>query len=492
MPHPPHRRIKSCILLAAACGFAPPSQAAESRLEFTSSSPQLTRAFSWAKAQALAYVFDGDPVGPWYEAALPGRAAFCMRDLSHQAIGAHALGLALYTRNMLHRFAASISASRDWCGLWEINRYNRPPPEDYRDDAQFWYCLPANFDLVDTCYRMFRWSGDETYLNDPLFLNFYRQTATNYSIRWQLDPAHVMSRPRLLNIRGALDPRNNLQVYRGNPSYEEARRDFVLGVDLLAAEYAALDSYAHILDARGEHGPSAVQSKQARLLRTLIEDQWWDAADGRFRAFLTSTREFAGHDEADVLYWHAVAKRPEIDAAVQALVRRTHQAPAPIVEVQSHFAEVLYHYGASEAATSQILDLARYNRPRREYPEVSFSVIGAIVTGLMGIDAASPGSTITTLPTLGRVQSTVLRHLPVHGNLVSVRHANAGTRTLLTNESGPDLLWQASFRASCRTILINGQPTAAHPGRGASGAETCSTTIRIPPGASAEAELTAR
>lgn len=37
--------------------------------------------FDWAKNQSLAYAFDDDPVGLWYEASLPGREAFCMRVL---------------------------------------------------------------------------------------------------------------------------------------------------------------------------------------------------------------------------------------------------------------------------------------------------------------------------------------------------------------------------------------------------------------------------
>jgi hypothetical protein len=41
--------------------------------------------FNWAKQQARAFGFVGDPVGPWYEAALPGRSAFCMRDVAHKA-----------------------------------------------------------------------------------------------------------------------------------------------------------------------------------------------------------------------------------------------------------------------------------------------------------------------------------------------------------------------------------------------------------------------
>ena len=60
---------------------------------------------SESKSQALAYAHDdSDTVGPWYEAALPGRDAFCMRDVSHQTTGAAALGLYAENRNMLERF----------------------------------------------------------------------------------------------------------------------------------------------------------------------------------------------------------------------------------------------------------------------------------------------------------------------------------------------------------------------------------------------------
>src|SRR5215216_4449352 len=100
----------------------------------TSSDTNLVAGFNWAQSQALAYVFKGDPVGDWYEAALPAREAFCMRDTAHQSTGAQVLGLAHYTRNMLRRFAEHISASRDWCTYWEIDRRNLPCPADYRDD----------------------------------------------------------------------------------------------------------------------------------------------------------------------------------------------------------------------------------------------------------------------------------------------------------------------------------------------------------------------
>jgi len=58
---------------------SPGPAAFQSKLEFDSSDARLVEGFRRARRQALAYVFDGDPVGPWYEAAEPGREAFCMR-----------------------------------------------------------------------------------------------------------------------------------------------------------------------------------------------------------------------------------------------------------------------------------------------------------------------------------------------------------------------------------------------------------------------------
>ncbi len=108
------------LLVAALSGGASrvresvkPAAPAASPLTFSTSDARLAAAFSWAKKQALSYVFPAavtnDPVGDWYEAALPGRSAFCMRDVSHQAAGAQVLGLGAFNRNMLRKFALAIA-----------------------------------------------------------------------------------------------------------------------------------------------------------------------------------------------------------------------------------------------------------------------------------------------------------------------------------------------------------------------------------------------
>ena len=99
---------------------------ASAQVNFTSSDKDMERAFNWAKEMALHYKGDNnDPVGYWYEAALPSRFAFCMRDVSHQSIGAEILGLSKENLNMFSLFAKNISASKDWCSYWEINKMGK-------------------------------------------------------------------------------------------------------------------------------------------------------------------------------------------------------------------------------------------------------------------------------------------------------------------------------------------------------------------------------
>ena len=473
---------------------------AASELALDSSDAQLVDAFNWAKKQALAFAFDGDPVGPWYEAALPGREAFCMRDVAHQAMGAHALGLARHTRNMLHRFAENISESRDWCSYWEIDRYNRPAPVDYKNDAQFWYCLPANYDVLDACYRMYLWTGDQSYLDNPVFLNFYNRTVNDYEQRWDLDTSRIMKRRRFLNVKGEFDASKAFLLFRGLPSYQESREDYVLGIDLLATQSAAYRAYAGIEDARRNDQTARTFRAKAGAVRGLINKSWWDEKAGEFYSRLNKDYRFEGHDTAALLYRDAIEDTPRLKQTLAALLDQIRKNPSTGVEGQSHQAEILYRYGAPDAAYAQMMDLARPGRNRREYPEVSYSVVGAIVTGLMGVTLDPTSFTLSdtggnfvdrfirTEPGLGKIGWVELRNLPVRRNDVTVRH-EAGRKTVFTNQKGPSLIWRASFPGSFQNLLLNGRPVKARIDRNALGGEVSSIDVPVAPEVTSSVEI---
>jgi len=498
------RRILVCfvaVVLAAGAGAQPTGGASESRLVLESSDARLVEGFNWAKRQALAYAFDDDPVGPWYEAALPGREAFCMRDVAHQSMGGHALGLARHNLNMLRRFAENISDSRDWCSLWEIDRYNRPAPVDYKNDAEFWYNLPANFDILDCCYRMYVWTGDLTYISDPVFLNFYDRTVSDYVERWDLGLDRVMKRKRWMNIRGVFDSMKKFHFSRGIPSYRESRDEFVLGLDLLATQYAGYRAHASIQGVRGDEEAARAYLKKAAEVRDLINHAWWDEKAQRFHSHLDKDYRFEGRAGTALLYRDVADDGPRAQGALDELLEGIKQRPSSSVEGQSHHAEILYRYGVPDVAYAQMLDLTREDRSRREYPEVSYSVVGAIVTGVMGItvevaaprEAAVEGGfvdrVVRTLPGLTKETAWAeLRHLPIRANEVGVRHEGV-RKTALTNQRGPALIWQAAFPGSFDTLLVNGQPMKARTAKGYLGRQTSSVRVTVGAGGTIVVEV---
>jgi hypothetical protein len=428
----------------------PSADQVQSKLDIASSSAKLVDVFHWARSQAMAYTFDiGDPVGPWYEAVEPGREGFCIRDTCHQALGAYFLGLARCNLNMLRRFAENISDSKDWCSYWEIDRYNRPAPVDYEDDTAFWYNLPSNFDLLDCCFRMYVWSGNLAYIEDPVFLNFYDRTVNDYVERWGLDLGHLMTRPRLLNQRGIFDPAMKFPRNRGIPGYNEQDHTYIIGFDVLATQRAAYLAYAHIEEARQNATLSEEYLKKASAVEELIKTAWWNKTSGCFYA-----REGENHQMEG-----CGARRPDPS---QGIDWRTDVVTANT----SGFAAA----EDRDAAMARLLDLSH---ARLEYPEVSFARVGDIVTDAMGVrlEYSSPllsavagdwvEVTVRTLSGLGAgVEWAEVRNLPIRACEVTVRHDGPG-KTTITNQRGPAFIWRAMFEGQHATLIVNGREVKA-------------------------------
>jgi hypothetical protein len=452
----------------------------KSKLDISSSGKKLVDVFHWAREQAMAYAFDnGDPVGPWYEAVEPGREAFCIRDTCHQAVGAQALGLERFTLNMLRRFAEGVSDSKDWCSYWEIDRFNHPAPVDYENDASFWYNLPANFDLVDCCFRMYVWSGEQAYIDDPVFLNFYRRTVYDYVQRWDLDFDHIMTRPRLLNVRGVLDPEAKFPKNRGIPGYNEQDHTFVLGFDVVQTERAAFLGYAHLQQARMNAREANLFLKKAAQFTKLIEAAWWNKTDNCFYQ-----RVNAGHKLEGCGGRRLMGQTPRL------------QWRTDVVSSASDFVT------AADANTemARLLDLSH---ARLEYPEVSFTRVGDIVTHAMGIRlqyespllSAVVGDwvemTVRTMSGLGTaIEWAEITNLPIRACTVAVRHD--GTRkTTLTNQSGPALIWRPMFEGRHETLLVNGTAEKALAETDAAGKAVSSVRVAVGAGGQISVEAPA-
>lgn len=133
-------------------------------------------------------------------------------------------------------------------------------------------------------------------------------------------------------------------------------------------------------------------------------------------------------------------------------------------------------------------NLTQEGRARREYPEASLSVIGAIVMGLMGItvDPITPFQSLSeggftdrilrTLPGPGAVIWADLSNLPVRANQLTARD-EGNWKTSLTNQTGPAAVWEASFEGTRENLLFEGKPARAHVGRRSVGRSISSVTL---------------
>lgn len=409
---------------------------------FQSTDSILENTFRWARDMALSYVHDGsDPVGLWYEAALPGRASFCMRDLSHQTVGAAALGLDAYNLNMLAKVAANISESKDWCSYWEIERLDRPTPCDYANDKEFWYNLPANFDVMRACFAMYEWTGDSAYLKAPAFKEFYRRTAHDYADRWALTPDSIMQRRRFMNTPQPFDPKNGFHTCRGLPSYAENFSGITVAIDLLGALKCGYKAYTTLCEMTGDPDEAFFAASRAAAYDNIIETRWWDDANSLYNTYYKQDATFHRGEGIPYMLLIGALDRPErVEASLDDVLSRSWN-----VENLSAFPVFLYRHGRAEAADSIIRMLP--GAPRNDYPEVSYGVLEGIFGGLMGMQPSASRRELSTCHNGATDVVSTATDVPMLGGTVTLTH-NGHESSTLTNNTPHTLTWRAGFRTS--------------------------------------------
>ena len=407
------------------------------------------------------HMMEKDPVGFWYEAALPNREAFCMRDVSHQSIGAEILGLSQHNFNMLLKFAQNISKEKDYCSFWEINRYDKPAPVDYETDQDFWYNLPANFDVTFSAYRLYQWTGNAEYLNHPDLINFYELSLNEYVDHWDLGATEVLDRNRLLHISEA---NSRFGDKRGIPTYNEGGRGTtLLGIDMTASIIAAYKSYSEMLKLRKEMTKAAAYMEKAHQEQAFLDTFWWDSEKQTFRSILYEDGEFdyfmVGENQAFLhylYYFEAISDDEKFRSVVEQYAANFDKL---IVELKSYLPIIFYENGYTELANQMIIDLCSVDNKRRDYPENSFTVIEHLTRGLMGINVDAATNSFSTLPRLDKKEDWVeMKNIPLLSNLITVEHFGK-SKTKVTNLSGNSIKWSAKILGTHEFLYINGRKT---------------------------------
>jgi len=445
--------MKKTIALLISCWMFAGLYAQEG-IQFTSSDTSLQTAFSRAKEMAIRYKGKpDDPVGPWYESALPPRSAFCMRDVAHQSIGGEILGLSKENKNMFTLFAKNISASKDWCSYWEMNRLGKPAPEDYRNDKEFWYNLNANFDVLTACWKLYLWTGDEEYIKGKLFENFHNKSVTDYITSWVLAPDSLLNRPAHPNAPVPFNDKDAFHRCRGLPSYSEGVPNIKMGVDLIAAIYSGLLSYSSILQASGQHKKAELYAQKAKAYQQHIDTDWWDNTASLYHTYYSNNNQF-GKDEGEtfLLWFDALKDSTRKQKTIQHLLSKEWG-----IENLSYFPLIMYQNGYADKAYDYLLHLTNPATERKEYPEVSFGVIKGFVEGLMGVDADARFNRVITLYRGSKETSSTVNNVPLLKTFISVTHKSS-KQSSLTNTGKKAVTWRAKFLGDYTSIYINNKP----------------------------------
>jgi hypothetical protein len=199
-------------------------------------------------------------------------------------------------------------------------------------------------------------------------------------------------------------------------------------------------TYAYILHQRDRDANVQVYLQKAERYRAHLEADWWDDSLGRYHTWYSNDGRFGlGEGETFLLWFDALRDT--------ARARRTIDHLASVkwnMENTSYLPFLFYREGYWDTARQTILYMADPHTQRREYPEVSFGVVQAVVMGLMGVNVLPGTRTVSTFYRHSGDGDAWLAALPVLGTKISVRHTGRG-KSALSNTGSKAIVWRAEF-----------------------------------------------
>jgi hypothetical protein len=228
---------------------------------------------------------------------------------------------------------------------------------------------------------------------------------------------------------------------------------------------------------------AAEARRRAATLRERYNRDWWLPGERRFAGMMRQDRTYDSQEveiaTVMALLSGIVAEGEKTDSTLARVEGMKSQG----VEIRSYLPEVLYRYGRNEAAYAELKTRMDPALHRREYPEVSYAVVGDIATGLMGVSADARDLTIATHPRLTPDTAWAeLRGLSVLGNSIDLRH-DRGPTSSCTNASGPSFSWKATFPGRYAHIVVDGRASPADCAKDPNGKLVSWVHVRMEPGA---------
>lgn len=324
--------------------------------------------------------------------------------------------------------------------------------------------------MVHRAYEQYVWTGDRRWIEDPVLLDYYEFVMTDFvDVHYKEDDDGIADVPAEKGIHVSY--------------YEFEREKLRSAADAFGSQYRATVAYSRILAARGENeGAKKYEERAANLLRTL-NDQWFCPVQQRFVRGITRSRwqhtpqgakllqeesrpaNFGRENSFFIpLKFTGVDLGERMDDYIDFVHHRTYVDDINI-EARTYYPELMYAHGRAAYGWHWLVQsLGTKDR----YPEVAFTGVNNVLTGLMGIRGDAVKGQVSTVPRLiGEVPWVAVDHLPVGSdesdrgkNNLFIRH-DGNTKTTLKNNAGPNITWQAVFYGEHATLLVDGAETKA-------------------------------
>jgi len=446
-------KIKSIFILFFLAGSLP-SFSATSRLTLTSGNEELNAGFLWAKEKALSYVATGktDPKTgvlypyPCYKGSYPNNPESCLRDITHQVEAGHLLGLDVENFSMLKRFVQYGNNNQDDCRkhwpCWQLlfnGETSSYSPE-----------VPSPFELAERSFEQYMWTGDNKWITDTEFSNFFQYTNTTLVNYLAPDADGVISLKPLLD--------NCNDGFASYWEFEDKNTKATKAADALGCQYQSYLGYAKILETNGNVNGANAFRLRAQKLKDEFETNWFIPSANRYVSCVLPSgvkrTEWSHEQSLFILLKRISDMGPRTNNYIDFVHSSTYNEGINI-ETTTYYPEAFYHHGANHIGWHWLL----YGfRSRNDYPEVSFLAVRNTICGLMGVSADAPANRVITL---GRLVNDVpwvqVDNIPVGANAVTVRH-DGNTKTAVTNVSGVALTWEAQFYGEYSTVTVEGTP----------------------------------
>ncbi|MEV4754477.1 hypothetical protein AB0J86_05060 [Micromonospora sp. NPDC049559] len=411
------------------------------RVRVGSSLGDLTESYDWASARALEWVQTGRAAGnlPSYWAGLTDRPMFYSRDLAHQMLGAHLLGLDAENLAMLRHFAASATRARGWYPLWAFMFDGTPAAIDYHSDDDFVREVPAAFELVEKAVEQYRWTGDEGFL----CADFLRTTMTLFV------EAHD---PLGIGVAGAAGTGD---IFAGTATYNEAADPPYLRVaaDGLASQWAAHRAVGALAGGPIDTDFARWNRRRAEQLEDMFAADWWLPGERHYTSGFTADGPRAGFGLESTWFpaVKGVMRADDRAAAHLAYLKAAVDARPPTnIEAVTYLPEAFLRYGWDAEALRWIRYLAA---SRADYPEVPFTHVAHIVVGLTGLEPGPAPDAVLTRSHLPAGEWLSVDGVPIGASTVGLRH-DGREATELWVTAGPGVTWTSTWDGGHVTTVV--------------------------------------